>query len=197
MATNIGTQPDSPRAQWWAELWSRFISFFKRRNPNEVPNEPGESKTPTEPSPAATNKPSSPEPEAPDSMAEIKAALQRIEEALAALPRIEEALLRLPTSAPTVDSTPTPTAEHHVGEILLSFVAQERWNQLWAHKLLVNPKGNAEEHVPGGILLAETVLAHHPDTEEVYAKVFRTWTAREEAEPRAQGAETPSPPSSG
>lgn len=198
MTTNISTQQESPKAGRWTELRSWFISLFNRPNesegltkpeterqtePSESEgfNKPSEGEAPNEPSPAATDKPSSAEPEAPDPMAEIRATLQRVEEALTALPRIEEALLRLPTPAApaTAEATPdaiaTPTPEHQVGTMLLSYVAQKHWTGLWAHKLLEDPEGKAEQNLSGAILLARTVLQHGRKVQGEPAKTLEHW----------------------
>ncbi|SDJ74394.1 hypothetical protein SAMN05421874_10348 [Nonomuraea maritima] len=160
MATNISTQPDSPKAPWWAELRDWFISFFKG---------PSEREDTTQPPPPGLAQQSSVKAE--DPMAEIKAALQRIEEALQSLP--------------TPTPTPAPTVEHHVGTIFLAYLDTGRWCSMWAHKMLVEQEDTAREHEPGARLIAEKVAeryqAKYPDT----AKTLRHWAQHGEPEPPA------------
>ncbi|TDD49525.1 hypothetical protein E1286_13595 [Nonomuraea terrae] len=179
MTTNIGTQQEYPKAPWWAAIWAAFMSSFKRPRregggtPDPLP-QASEVESMPDAAPQAIEKNA-----AEESMAEIKAALQRI----------EDALLRLPAPAPTT------SAQHHVGEILLTFVEAGRWNQLWAHQLLEDPKGNAEEHVPGAILLARTVLKHHDVPRKGPAEALKKWAGRGEADPAVQDPGQPPSPS--
>lgn len=207
MATNIGTQQDSPKAPWWAELREWFTSFFKRpsenegltkqnasadtaeTNESEGVSKPSGSENPTEPSPPTTDTPSSAQPADSEPMPEIKAALQRIEEALSALPRIEEALLRLPTTPtspanPTVASPPpSPTPEHHAGDILLAFLDAGDSRFRWLHSLLESQVETAKEHASGARLIADKLAERYQATNPDIAEALRHWAQHGEPEP--------------
>ncbi|MFI7612806.1 hypothetical protein ACIBP6_16410 [Nonomuraea terrae] len=163
MTTNIGTQQELPKATWRTWMEGRLRSPFKGSRAVKS--------TLDIPSPAIEKN------AAEDPLVEIKAALQRI----------EDTLLR------RTEPTPTTTAEHHLGEMLLAYVEDKRWNQLWAHKLLEDPEGKAEEHSPGARLLAHTVLKHHHVINEGQAATFKRWAERGEVDPPIQD---PGPPPS-